>query len=355
LRPDSGDACFVLAMALESNRQVDEALHTYRRAIALNPDLVGAHVRCGMLLLKTGQWAEGWQEYEWDHGIHDQRSFAQPQWDGSPAPGKVLLIYPSRRLGDTMTYVRFLPLVRDRGVELMIECPPPLLALFRASFPDLSFLPQGERLPHFDLRLRFESLPRVLGITQENLPTSASMPYLRVPPDRLGKWSGRVPQDGTFHVGLVWAGSNSIFRSSSLGIFAPLAAVAGVRFFSLQKGPESSQVPPAGLQLVDYTAELDDFADTAALVQQLDLVLCVDTSVVHLAGAIGKPVWVLVPQLSDRDYPLWPLDRSDSPWYPKIRLFRQRQPGDWDIPVQEMTEALKKFLLGALPWVNKNG
>jgi len=196
-------------------------------------------------------------------------------------------------------------------------------------------------LPEFDMHLPLQGLPRVVGIRLDNIPNK--VPYLKAPADRVDSWASRLSGNRSPRVGLVWAGSKPAKednRSRSLAVFAPLAAVNHVKFYSLQIGPDSAQTPPAGMDWTDYTSELHDFSDTAALVQNLDLVITVDTSVGHLAGALGRPVWVMIPFRCDFR---WLTNRTDSPWYPTMRLFREPVAGDTATPIAQMVQALREF------------
>jgi tetratricopeptide (TPR) repeat protein len=336
VRSQAGQLHQARGVALELAGRTTEAVQEFRRAIELN--FTTAHQCLATVLLSIGDWQQGWREWEFDHDFWDPWRFVQPQWDGAPIPGKTLLLYASRNMGDTLNFIRFLPALRRQagsGARIVVHCQAPLKPLLADSFPETEFVSRVSDWPPFDLRLRTESLPNVLGITLEKL--EDTVPYLKATEARIAQWRDRVPRDGKINVGLVWAGSSRTHRSWQLEIFAPLANLPDIRFFNLQTGPESSQKPPAGMSLIDYTPELTDFAQTAAFVNCLDLVICVDTSVGHLAGAMKKPVWVLIPHRSDFR---WLLNRNDTPWYPTMRLFRQQKRGDWQTPVREMAEAL---------------
>ena len=200
---------------------------------------------------------------------------------------------------------------------------------------------RGRPLPEFDHHIPLQGLPRIVGIRLDNIPNK--VPYLRAPADRVQRWASRLSGDARPRVGLVWAGSTTgegDKRTRSVALFASLAAVEGVKFYSLQKGPDSVQSAPTGMDWTDFTSELHDFSDTAALVQNLDLVITVDTSMAHLAGALGRPVWVVVPFESDFR---WLVGRTDSPWYPTMRLFREPVPRDTATPIAQMVQALREF------------
>lgn len=341
IKPDFAGAYYNLGVALANAGQLAPGIAAFHQAIALVPNYAEAHCSLALALLVRGELAQGWEEYEWRLAVPAygaKRGFSQPQWDGADPAGKTILLHPEGALGDALQFVRLAPMLQGRGARLILECPPPLLPLLTPMAGIDQIVVRGQPLPPFDCHCPLQSLPRIFGITLDNIPNT--VPYLFAPKERVRRWAGRVPANGQLNVGLVWAGSvgGDRWRSQTVAIFQPLASVGGVRFFSLQKGPAATQKPPQGLHLIDYTAELNDFADTAALVQQLDLVITVDTSMAHLAGALAKPVWVLIPAISDFR---WLLDRTDSPWYPTMRLFRQPfNDGKWDGVIQQVTQAL---------------
>jgi len=341
VKPNFAGAYYNLGVALANAGQLAPAIAAFQQAIALVPDYAEAHCSLALALLVRGDLAQGWEEYEWRLAVPAygaQRGFPQRQWDGSDPAGKTILLHPEGALGDALQFVRFVPMMQGRGARLILECPPPLLPLFASMTGIDQCVARGQPLPPFDWHCPLQSLPRIFRITLDNIPNA--VPYLFAPKERVRRWAARVPTDGQLNVGLVWAGSvgGHRWRSQTVEIFQPLAALPGVRFFSLQKGPAATQAPPDGLHLIDYTAELHDFADTAALVQQLDLVITVDTSMAHLAGALAKPVWVLIPAISDFR---WLLERTDSPWYPTMRLFRQPcNDGQWGRVTMCVAQAL---------------
>jgi hypothetical protein len=237
-------------------------------------------------------------------------------------------------------------MVEQRGGKIIVECPAGLQRLFRTMTGNCQIVAEGQPLPAFDLQCPLLTLPRVFGTNLANIPNT--VPYLQADVDQAGRWRQRLANHGPIvNVGLAWAGSpihqNDRNRSMKLKTFAPLGQVPGVRFFSVQKVDAAAQAktPPPGMELVDWTEELNDFADTAALIANLDLVIAVDTAVVHLAGAMGKPVWTLLPFVTDWR---WLLEREDSPWYPTMRLFRQNSWGNWDSVITRVAEALSLWI-----------
>jgi hypothetical protein len=303
------------------------------------------HWGYSLILLTVGDFKNGWEEFEWrlrapELGFH--RGFSQPQWDGSNFPGKTLLLHAEGGFGDAIHFVRYVPLVSQRGGTIVLECRPELASLMTQVPGIQRVIPKGETLPAFDFHIPLQSLPRIFQTTLETIP--ASVPYLGALEVKARYWQDRVraAPGPKLKVGLVWAGSNTNSpedqRSRSLETFAPLASIPGIQFYSLQKGPEAVQPVPEGLSLVSYADELRDFTDTAGLVANLDLVISVDTSVVHLAGAMAKPVWTLVPAKCDFR---WLLGREDSPWYPTVRLFRQKKGDKWNVVVGKIAEELR--------------
>jgi TPR repeat/Glycosyltransferase family 9 (heptosyltransferase) len=348
LKPNYAEAYSNLGLALQAMGQLDEAIGAYRQAIALNNNFPDAHYNLALMLLLQGDFQRGWQEYEWRWKCKDfpsfRRNFTQPLWDGGPLETRTLLLHAEQGLGDAIQFIRYLPLVAQRGGRIIIECQAELQRLLRTMPVKCQIVTCGEPLPVFDLHSPLLSLPSVFGTTLDNVPKT--VPYLHAAAQDAKIWQQRL--DGHLpivKVGLVWAGNlkpNRI-RSIKLSSLAPLGQVPGVRFFSLQKGEASAQArtPLAGMEFVDWTAELKDFADTAALIANLDLVITVDTAVAHLAGAMGKPVWTLLPFVPDWR---WLLEREDSPWYPSMRLFRQSVRGDWESVIKRVADALPLWI-----------
>ena len=279
-----------------------------------------------------------------------QTSFVQPRWKGEDLNGRTVLLYAEQGFGDTIQFIRYAPLVKQRGGRVMFVCMPevaPLLVNF-AGVDEM--VPQGT-LPPFHLHCPLLSLPMIFNTRVETIP--ASVPYLKADPRLSEQWSMKLQsRPGRLKVGLAWAGrpthADDARRSMRLAQLAPLAQVKGVTFFSLQKGEAAAESAraPAGMDLIDCAADLHDFADTAALVSQLDLVVAVDTAVAHLAGAMGKPVWVLLPFKPDWR---WLLDRNDTPWYPTMRLFRQGGKREWDGVTEEVAKVLHDWSSGMRP------
>ena len=354
LKGDYADAYNGMGLACEEKGDTDGALQAICEAVRLNPNLADAHTNLAMHWLLRGDFERGWPEYEWRWQLKGaplpQTSFVQPRWKGEDLNGRTVLLYAEQGVGDTIQFIRYAPLVKQRGGRVMFVCMPevaPLLVNF-AGVDEM--VPQGT-LPPFHLHCPLLSLPMIFNTRVETIP--ASVPYLKADPRLSEQWSMKLQsRPGRLKVGLAWAGrpthADDARRSMRLAQLAPLAQVKGVTFFSLQKGEAAAESAraPAGMDLIDCAADLHDFADTAALVSQLDLVVAVDTAVAHLAGAMGKPVWVLLPFKPDWR---WLLDRNDTPWYPTMRLFRQGGKREWDGVTEEVAKVLHDWSSGMRP------
>ena len=349
VRPDYAEACNNLGTSLMEQGRLDEAAASYRNAILHKPDYPDPHANLATVLLAQGDMAAGWREYEWrwkmPQMIPGRRCFAQPQWRGEAAEGRTLLIHAEQGFGDTLQFCRYATRAAAAGLRVIIEAPKPLVRLLRSlSGVDL-VMQYGADLPAFDFHCPMLSLPLALGTTVATIP--GATPYLCADAARAAFWRARlsaIAGDGP-RIGLVWAGNPGVClpakaamdrrRSLSLEQMAPLVEIPGMHFFNLQKdGPAS----PGRFPLVDVMGEMGDFADTAALIVNLDLVISVDTAVAHLAGALGKPVWLL--NRFDTCW-RWLTGRRDSPWYPTLRLYRQPRPGDWGAVLAEVARDLR--------------
>jgi Flp pilus assembly protein TadD len=344
LKPDYADAHNNLGNALQQIGRLDEAIAAYRQAIELKSDFVLAHFNYALLLLMQGEFEEGWKEFEWrlrmPQWMRLGRDFSQARWTGQEARGKTILLISDAAFGDAIHFIRYAPLLAARGATVLLECQAELAPLLNRVRGISAVFARGERLPTFDWQTPLQSLPLAFGTTMKTIP--ADVPYLSAPPQRIEQWTKKLAGDSSFKVGLAWAGSAAWDeRSCPLATFAPLAAVPGVTFYGLQKGPEANQPVPPGLRLIQMGHELGDFADTAALVSNLDLVISVDTSVAHLAGGLGRPVWTLIPFNPGFQ---WLCGRTDSPWYPTMRLFRQTSRGDWVSVVTRVADALSHWI-----------
>jgi len=342
LKPDYYEAWGNLGHAFHAQMRLEEAADAYRRCLGIRHDYVEGQIRYAMLTLQLGDLPAGFTQFEWRWRLENmqRREFKEPAWQGEPLNGKTILLYAEQGYGDTIQCLRFIPEVAARGGQIVLELPPPLAHLTTSMEGGGHIVTQGQQLPPFDVQCAFMSLPRVLGTTVKNIP--ARIPYLQADPAAAERWARRLAGSGTLKVGLVWAGnpqhSGDRRRSIAIDRLAPLMSVPGVRFFSLQVGPRAGDLHrlPAG-KIVDLSSELKDFKETAAVLANLDLLIAVDTSIAHLAGAMGRPCWLMLPFSPDWR---WLTEREDSPWYPTLRLFRQHVAGDWDEVIERVGRAL---------------
>jgi len=351
IKPTYAEAHTNLGNALAAAGQEEEAATAFRGAVELAPHSVPAHWNLAVELLRQGDFRNGWKEHEWRLKAKSQfpvRSFPQPQWTGEDLNDKTILLHAEQGFGDTIQFVRYAPLVAARGGRVILECQPELYRLLKGLVRTEGLVARGDPLPPFDLQCPLLSLPLAFETTLETIP--ARKPYLSVAAEYVRAWATKMPSvTGTLNVGLCWAGSpthsNDASRSIPLADLSPLA-FDGVTFYSLQRRESGQQAPaiPRNLGSRDFGDQIVDFTDTAALILNLDLVISVDTAVAHLAGALGKPVWLLLPFAADWR---WLLHREDSPWYPTLRLFRQRIRGNWKVVLQHVADELKKATLRA--------
>lgn len=346
ITPEYLDAHVNLGSALQSLGRVDDAIASFRRALDLAPsDQPNAdlHWNLALVLLQNGDYEEGWREYEWRWENPDfttpGKDLEQPPWEGGDVHGKTVLLHAEQGLGDALQFVRYAPLVAARGARVVIECRAGLCRLFKEIEGAADVITAGDTLPPFDFHAPLMSLPRIFGTTVETVP--ADIPYLAVPAGIAA--DPRIADGDGLAIGFAWAGSTTHQgdhrRSVEPNRFEPLFSIPGVRLFSLQvggAGPGFEALPVAD-NVIDLAVGFDDFADTAAAVAALDLVIAVDTAVVHLAGALGRPAWVLTAFASSY---LWLAGRDDTPWYPTLKLFQQRRAGDWDSVFEAVREAL---------------
>ncbi|HSZ54764.1 MAG TPA: tetratricopeptide repeat protein [Tepidisphaeraceae bacterium] len=356
LRPAFFEAYSNLGNALAEAGTLQEAEAAFGRSLAIKPGYAEAAWNLGLLWLLRGDFERGWDAYELRHQAKvDLRfsgtgtlsfgldpEFVRSFWNGGELKGDRILLLGEQGFGDTLHFIRYAPLVARRGGKVRLLCQPGLRRLLTGQLGIEQIVEVGEALPEFDVCCPLMSLPHVFRTRIDTMP--AEVPYLTIDPSRSQRWRERIERlPRRLDVGLVWAGNptyrNDRNRSISLAALSPLAKAEGARFFSLQKGEAARQAQqaPAGMEIVDWTAELIDFSDTAALIDNLDLVISVDTAVAHLAGALGRPVWMLLPLTPDWR---WMLGREDSPWYPTMRLFRQPEWGDWATPIGTMAEEL---------------
>lgn len=355
LQPGSAAAHINLSLAEHGSGLTERARRSNERAIRLQPDSDVARFNLSMVLLALGDFVEGWRLYEARWRMERTRYPEHaPPWPGGDPAGRSILLVAEQGQGDTLHFVRYAALLAARGARVHLMVQPALIRLLSGIHGVVSVVSPDDPPPACDACVPLMSLPLLFGTTLATIP--AATPYLRADEADRRFWGGRLAGERRLKVGLTWAGSahdghfNAHMvdrrRSLPLAALAPLAGVPGVAFYSLQKGPPAAEAmpPPAGLDLIDWMDEMRDFADTAALVEHLDLVISVDTSVCHLAGALARPVWVL--SRHDACW-RWLRDRSDSPWYPTLRLFRQDAPGDWGPVVARVRDALRERVSSA--------
>lgn len=346
LAPDNAMAEANMGLALRDLGRFAESEAAYRRAIALKPDYAAAHKDLGMLLLLLDRYDEGWREYQWRWRtpLHRPRNYDRPWWRGEDIAGKTILLHMDQGHGDTVHFLRYVPMVAARGARVVLEVQPGLKRLCGRLAGVAEAVGAGEALPPFDLFCPLLDLARIFATRLETIP--APIPYLSAEPGEAEAWRRRLAAKPGPKVGLVWAGnaafSDDFRRSPGAAPLAPLLEVEGVSFVSLQAGPEAKTLDavPGNEKVGRAGAGFRDFADTAACIAALDLVISSCTSVPHLAGAMGKNLWLALSTVPDWR---WGLERADSPWYPTARLFRQSTPGDWAGVFQRMAEALKSY------------
>jgi tetratricopeptide (TPR) repeat protein len=339
VQPGRAETHYNLGSALQRQGQYAEALACYGRALARKPNYAQAHFNRSLALLVTGEFEEGWPEYEWRFAVNVyDRKFDCPRWSGKPLMGQSILIHAEQGFGDTLQFVRFVPTVAGLGGNVVLEVPGALVRLARTVAGASQVVAAGDPLPAFDCHCPLLSLPRVLKTNLATIPDA--VPYLRVPPEAEAGWAERVATAPGPRVGVVWAGTTQ--GALDLRVLQPLWEVAGVSWFGLQVGDRSGDISLLdGVKIADLSPWLTDFAETAAAVSRLDLVITVDTALAHLAGALGRPTWLVLP---DPPEWRWLLGREDSPWYPSARLFRQRKAGDWPGVAREVATALAQLI-----------
>jgi len=347
-KPDFAEGWKNLGVAKFKLGQTEESQNCYEKAVAISPDYAEAHVNFATTLLTKGDWERGWEEYEWRWKLPSfiaskPREIVTP-WDGSEAPGKTVLLVTEQGAGDAFQFVRYAPMVAARGLKVIVACPKAIHQSILTVKDVSGVIELTDPDPGSDFQIHLLSLPRLFHTRPDNIP--GDVPYISADPQRVAEWKKRLENDPAgYRVGISWAGNpqhaHDRTRSCKLAEFAPLAGIENVVFYSIQKGDAAAQTatPPDGMRLIDHTRDLNDFADTAALLENLDLLISVDTSVIHLAGAMARPVWTLIAIGPDFR---WFKDRTDTPWYPTMKLFRQPAVIDWASVFQSVAEELKR-------------
>ena len=384
-RPDRGDAFNSLGNTLNLAGRLDEAIDCYRKAISLSPEMAVFHLNMGnafrtqgkldeavakydealrlkpdfpaarfnrsLAWLLNGDFEQGWTEYEWrwEHR-RDRLTFTQPAWDGSPLAGRSIMLYSEQGLGDTIQFIRFARLVRQTGGRVIVRCQRPLVRLLSTCEGIDLLIAEDDPLPEFDVHFPLMSLP----IYFKTVP--ACVPYLKAEDELVEHWRARLASTRELKVGIAWQGNPKYsldpLRSFRVAEFAPLAQIPGVRLFSLQTGLGTEQLHEQGdrLRVVDLRRSMGAipaaFVEDAAAIANLDLVVCSDSAVAHVAGALGRPTWLALPFAPDWR---WLLGRADSPWYPTMRIFTQQSWGDWAGVFTRIAAALNDLLGGSVP------
>ena len=337
LQPSHVDANNNLGNILREQGNLDEALASFERAFASDPNHKGTRFNLAIARLLRGDWERAWLDYELRTvapGVHLMQ-LDQPRWDGSPLTGRTVLLFAEQGFGDVLQFVRYAPLVKKRGGGVIVDCHPQLVPLLRSAAGIDYLVGRGDKDPPFELQVPLLSLPGIFRTSLGSIPKA--IPYLRAKTELVEYWRQKLAPLGGLKVGIAWQGNPTYrsdhLRSIPLATFAPLAEVHQVHLISLQKGSGARHLSnrTAPFPLVDFGSGLDEasgaFMDTAAIMMNLDLVICSDSAIPHLAGALGVPVWVPVPLVPDWR---WLLGREDSPWYPSMRLFRQTSYADWE-------------------------
>ena len=358
LRSDFAEPYNNLGNVLLRQGRLDEALSMYEQALTKDQNYAMARVNRALFWLLKGNWRQGWPEYEWRSHVCDATSpcaglapakqarglSEKPRWDGTALAGRTLLVTVEQGLGDTLQFIRYVPLLEREG-SIVVQCVPAMQRFLASCAGVTQLVSQGEQLPHFDVQAPLISLPGLLGATPENVP--AEIPYVHAEPALIQNWRKQLAPMTGFKVGIAWQGNPAHAgdrqRSLTLKHFSCLAEVEGVKLISLQKGHGVEQLREGAgqFQILDLGSHVDEnaaFMDTAAIMMNLDLVISSDTAVAHLAGALGVPVWLALKFVPDWR---WLLDREDTPWYPTMRLFRQKRDRQWQDVLERMVQALK--------------
>lgn len=345
LKPDYATAYNSMGNVLKDMGRYGEAIEKFEKSIDIDPEYSEANANLGYMHLLEGRFLEGWERYSWRGKIEGQalaqRAYDQPVWAGGGLAGKHIYVYPEQGLGDIVQFSRYTTLLKEQGAEVTLELPS-VLADLLGGLADVDHIHiQDTALPSFDVHVSIMDLPKMFATTLATVPNPIA--YLKADDALVNKWSERLDGYKKFRVGFIWAGNpghtNDRNRSMSIEQIAPLIEMEGIDAFSLQVGESAELVSHCGDRIVDLAPDLISFSETAAVMDNLDLVISVDTSPLHVAGALGRPVWGLLPLVPDWR---WLVDRSDSPWYPTLQLFRQDDDKTWEPVISRVKEALAK-------------
>jgi Tfp pilus assembly protein PilF len=356
--PRSPSIIYNIAYTLKKLGRIQEALDYYYRVLELDPNHAECHFGLGVAYLSIEDFERGWKEYEWrwNRSTLTPRTFEQPRWDGSDIAGKTILLYAEQGLGDTLQFIRYAKLLKDKGATVYFATQNQLVDLLSLCPYLDKVVPLYGSVPHFDTHAPLMSVPFIMGTRVETIPHE--IPYLYARTDLVEEWAQKLSLDhSSFKIGICWQGNpnystpflrNTVAaKSMKVTEFEPIAKIHGVSLYSLQKtsGEEQLKNLPEGFIVHDFGPDFDimhgRFMDTAAVMKNLDLVITVDTSVVHLAGGLGVPTWMLLPEPADWR---WMMRQSDTPWYPHLRMFRQPRPDDWKSVIERVAQELKKMI-----------
>jgi tetratricopeptide (TPR) repeat protein len=332
IAPNRAEARYNLGNVLRQQNKVAESIEALRKALELDPEFKLAHVHLAFSLFMNGDFEAAWPEYEWRWKVPNfptpERPFSQPKWDGERLDGKTILVHTEQGFGDTIQFARFTKTMADLGGDIILECAPGLTSLMESAPGVTKTLARGDALPAFDAHVPLLSIPGILSMEVGAIPKQ--VPYLQASVNKQKYWADRLKISGKLKVGITWQTSteqlSSSFKSCPLQDYSALFEFDEVNWISLQKEIPASDLP-LPTHLMDISGDLADFSDTAAVISELDLVISMDTAVAHLAGALGKPTWLLLSTAGDWR---WMKDRSDSPWYPTMQIVRQVNFNDWN-------------------------
>ena len=345
--PTRPEVFYNLGNVLRQQNKLIDSINALKTAIELNPDFILAHVHLAFSLFMNSEFLPAWQEYEWRWKIPNfptpDRLFAQPKWQGEELYGQKILVHSEQGFGDTIQFARFINILAKKGGTVIIECQPELEELLNSAPGVTETLARGDRLPEFDVHVPLLSIPGILTLGKNDIPNNT--PSLQAPAKKRKYWSGQLRPGKKLKIGITWQTSaeqlSTSFKSCPLQAYEPLLKIGQVDWISLQKlFPEINQ--PIAANLKNISGGLHNFADTAAVISELDLVISMDTAVAHLAGALGKPVWLLLSTAGDWR---WLKNCSDSPWYPNMKIFRQTEFNDWDGLIRRVLPHIKKVII----------
>jgi hypothetical protein len=347
-QPNNAEAHYNLGALFAAEGERSKAAGAYRHALETCPGHHFAKFNLSLIQLAEGDHERGWEGYEarLETTGSGKREFGKPIWRGEGVEGRRVLIHAEQGFGDSIQFIRYAPMVAKRGACVIVECPHTLTDLFSRIPGVNTVVAAGDRLPDFDLHVPMLSQPRNFRTVTKSIPRE--VPYLSVDSERRAEWSTRLGGDqASFRVGLAWTGDprhhRNLARSFPLELLIPKFECTNIAFYNLQVGHGSEGIRKiqTSARIIDHTNQISDFSDTAALMMELDLVISADTAVAHLAGALGRPVWTLLPFVPDWR---WGLEGETTPWYPTMRLFRQPKLGDWDSVIQRVAEELKTLV-----------